>query len=133
MSFFNAGKACTFSEMSLALTYQGKPASGARVIRTVEWQKQHVDEFRADDMGKVVLPELNERSLTQLLPVEFVVAQAIHVHYQGQVFEIWINSKRKPEQNSELGGQPVKLRCELTDEPEVNREFDALMLTSCQW
>ncbi|UTA46980.1 carboxypeptidase regulatory-like domain-containing protein [Simiduia sp. 21SJ11W-1] len=133
MSFFDAGKACTFSEMSLTLTYQGEPASGAKVVRTVEWQKPHVDEFYADDAGKLVLPELHERSLTQLLPVEFVVAQAIHVHYLGQEFEIWINSKRKPEENAELGGRPVKLRCELTDEPQVSREFDALMLTSCQW
>lgn len=133
MSIFDAGKACVFSETKLELTYNGKPAIGANIWRRISWQKEVVDQFQADSEGKIELPAVYQRSITQLLPVEFVVSQVFKVNYEGQDFEIWINSKRDPADNSELGGAQLNLTCELTDEAELHEEFDTLLLTSCKW
>lgn len=133
MSIFDAGKACTFSRMELEITHEGKPVKNALVKRTVSWKKDKVDEFRTDEFGRVVLPEVLERSVTQLLPLEFVVAQGVNVYYEDKEYEIWINSKRRPERNSELGGKDLSLKCELTNEAKVYREFRTLLMTSCIW
>lgn len=71
--------------------------------------------------------------MSQLLPLEFVVAQGVNVYFNDTEYEIWINSKRRPEKNSELGGKELKLKCELTAEPKIYREFSTLLMTSCVW
>ena len=133
MSVLDAGKAWTFSEMKLQLTFNGSPAAGAKVVRTVEWHSPRTDEFVADEQGHVTLPEVRERSMTQLLPVEFVVAQDVKVYFNEQEYEIWINGKRNPDENSELGGKPLVLQCEITDELEDRRDFGTLLFTNCKW
>lgn len=133
MSFFDGGKSCVFSEVQLKVTHNGKPASGAKLTRYVSWQKDIVDEFTLDENGEIKLEAVYQRSLTSLLPVEFVVAQSITVSYEDSEVEIWLNSKRSPEPNSELGGKELTLSCELFDEPELHEEFNALLLTNCNW
>lgn len=133
MTVLDIGKAYTFSGMSLKLTHDGRPASHARVTRIVDWQKEKVDEFTADESGHVSLPEVTERSISQLLPVQFVVAQVVNVEFNGEQYEIWVNSKMSPDKYSELGGKPLDLECELTSEPVPIDEFDTILVTNCHW
>lgn len=133
MSLFDAGKSCVFSEVKLKVTHNGKPASGARLTRYISWQKEVSDEFTLDDNGEIHLEAVYQRSLTSLLPVEFVVAQSLTVSHQGKEVEIWLNSKRRPDENSELGGQALALTCELSNEPVLHEEFKTLLLTNCNW
>ena len=133
MSIFDVGKACVFSEVNLKLSYNGKPAIGAKIWRRISWKKEVITEFQVDDQGEIELPAVYQRSVTKLLPIEFVVSQVFKVSFEGQEFEIWINSKRDPANNSELGGAPLHLNCELTDKAELHEEFGALLLTSCKW
>ena len=133
MSFFDAGKACVFSEVNLSITDKGKPASVAKVWRRKKKKKEVIDEFDTDMEGRLKLPAVYQRSITQLLPIEFVVSQVFKIVFDGQEFEVWINSKRDSAVNSELGGIPLNLTCELTDEAILHEEFDTLLLTSCQW
>lgn len=133
MSIFDAGKVCVFSEVNLELTHNGEPASGAKVWRRISWQKEIVEEFEVGSDGELHLPAVYQTSVTKFLPMEFVVSQVFEVTYNEQKFEIWINSKRSPEENSELGGAKLNLACELTDDAELHEEFDTLLLTSCRW
>ena len=133
MAVLDVGKAYTFSEVKLKITHKGNPAANAKIVRTTEWQKEKIDEFIADENGYVELPEIKERSLSQLFPVQFVVAQVVSVEFQGEHYEIWVNSKMSPEKNSELGGNPLDLNCELTREPVPVEEFDTILVTNCLW
>ncbi|WP_143735563.1 DUF4198 domain-containing protein [Microbulbifer mangrovi] len=132
MSILDLGKACTFSQMQLEITYKGEPAPAAKVWRRVKWQKEKVDEFKTDEEGRVELPEIMERSVMQLLPSEFVVSQAIVVTYMDEEYKIWVNSKRSPEKNSELDGSDIHLKCELTDERRLVSDYESDFLTSCE-
>lgn len=131
MAFLNPLKACTFSEMQLKLTLGGKPADGAKVTRSVNWKEEIVDTFTADEAGYVKLPAMYASSVTQVLPVEFVSSQVIHVEYEGKDYKIWVYAKRDPGENSELEGKAFDLSCELTDEPKIERAFDSILKTSC--
>jgi len=131
MAFLNSLKACTFSEMQINLTADGKPAAGAKVIRSVNWKEEIVDTFTADDSGQVKLPAMHQNSITQVMPVEFVSSQVIHVEYEGNDYKIWVYGKRDPGENSEMNGQPFDLSCELSDEPKIQRMFDSILKTSC--
>lgn len=133
MSILDAGKSCVFSEVNGVLLFQGKPAAGAVVKRQVEYQDKEADQTTADEAGRFSLPALYQRSMVKFLPAEFVAAQSLVVEYQGQEYKIWSNTKRKPEPNAELGGQPLNLRCEITGELKLHREFGSILRTNCTW
>lgn len=126
-------KSCVFSEVQGVLLVNGKPAAGAIVKRQVEYQDKESDQTVTDAAGRFSLPALYQGSATRLLPAEFVAAQSLIVEYQGQEYKIWSNTKRKPEENAELGGQPLNLRCELTAELQLHREFGSILRTNCSW
>ena len=71
MYILDVGKACVFSETKLELTYNGKPAVVANIWRRIFLQKEVIDEFQLDEKGKIELPAVYQRSITQQLPVEF--------------------------------------------------------------
>lgn len=133
MSSFNPLKACTFSEMQISLTLDGEPASGATVIRTVNWKNEMTDTFTADEAGQVSLPAMYQNSITQVLPIEFVSAQTIKVEHKGNEYKIWVYAKRNPAKNVEFDGQPIKLTCELSDDPKTERAFGSVVKTACKW
>ncbi|MCA0900318.1 MULTISPECIES: DUF4198 domain-containing protein [Microbulbifer] len=131
MSNLNPLKACTFSEMQISLFFDGKPATGAKITRTIEWRKEHVDEFTADGNGQVTLPAEFENYYLKFFPMEFVSAQFLTVQYEGKEYEIWNYAKRKTELNSEMDGEPLKLSCELTSESITTRAFGSILGTRC--
>lgn len=133
MSILDIGKSCVFSEVNGTLLFNGKPAAGALVKRTVEYQRKESDETTADAEGRFSLPAMYHRSIVKFLPAEFVAAQTLRVVYEGQEYEIWVNTKRKHEENSELGGLPLNLTCEITSEEKLHEEFDTLLVTKCVW
>ncbi len=132
---FQAENYCLFSAMEGTLTFQGKPAAGAKVVRhvNVNEEKGEPDFVIADDQGRFALSTVN-RKIRRVLPVEIVAFQDIFVHYQGQEYAVWIMSKHdKGETYGELGGVPVNFRCELTDELVSVDAKGGLLGTSCVW
>lgn len=125
------------SEMQGKLTYKGKPAAGAKMVRWFAW-KDHEGEsetFFADEYGNFLLPEKREvvkKGFFHFL-FQFVGKQLVTVTYQGADYEIWYTSKFEPVQYTEYGGVPTNLRCELTDEQEVFRTDHILGGASCKW
>lgn len=132
MAFFNPGKTCVFSEVNARLMLEGKPVANTKVVRQWEWHKRHSDEAVTDENGYVHFPAVYERSVTRLLPAELVVGQQLSVLIDGKENIFWSNAKRRPEENSEYGGNNFNVTCELTDEEVVIKEYGALMLTMCK-
>lgn len=133
MSIFDAGKAYLFSEVSGVVTHDGQIVTGAKVIRKYELNKLVEEETTTDEKGRFSFPAVRGRSISQVFPAEFVAAQKILVEHGGEEVDIWSNSKRSPEKNSELGGNALEFTCELTDERKLYREFGAILFTRCKW
>lgn len=133
MSILDAGKSCVFSAVKGTLLLNGQPAAGAVVKRQVEYQSKDSDEATADASGQFEMPALYQRSVVKFLPAEFVAAQSLVVEYQGKEYKIWSNTKRKPDENAELGGKPLHLTCELSADLQLHREFGSILRTSCTW
>jgi len=134
MSIAELGRSSVFSAVEVVLTRDGEPVVGAEVTRVSEWQKQQTEKAVTDSEGKFSFPALFENSLAGILPfTEFIASQQIVVQIGVESFEIWANGKRSPKNNSELGGVPIKLSCELNEDVRLVEGFGSLLVTNCRW
>lgn len=134
MTIFDAGKVCLFSKISGVITLDGKPAAKARVIRTVNLNKNKVDETYTDENGYFEMPAVFQRTVTKFLPQEFVAKQNIVVRYNEQEYEVWSGVKRAPEENSESRGMPLVVECELgMDELDYKNINGSPIFSRCKW
>lgn len=133
MSILDSIKSCTFSDTELTLLKDGAPLANVEVTRSVEWKKLEVDKFLTDERGRVSLPAKSEISARRIMPMEFVSFQQIEVLVDGELIEIWNYSKRKPDLNSEAGGEPLRLTCDLSAESVTQRVFGSAVTTMCTW
>ena len=131
MSAFSPLKTCVFSSVKARLTVNGEPLRDATVIRRWEWQEKREDRATTDADGWFSFPPVFESSLTRLLPVELVIGQSLEVLVDGKPKSIWSFAKRKPEENAELKGKPIVMRCELTQDSKARRESGAILSTMC--
>lgn len=129
---FGIGKSCVFSSVNMQILKNGKPVKNAQVIRRWEWNDLKEEKTVTDENGYFSLPAVYESSVSRLLPIEFVVGQAILVVDGGKEKRIWSNSKRKTEENSEYGGKSIELTCELNDEKVLIEDYGSLMITMCK-
>jgi hypothetical protein len=132
MSFFNPGKTCVFSAVKARLMLNGKPVANAKVVREWNWNKPKSDASTTDENGYVSFPAIFENSVARLLPTELVVGQQLSVEISGQEKVFWTNGKREPAENSEYGGAPFSIVCELTDEEILIEDYGSLMVTMCK-
>jgi hypothetical protein len=114
MSLGDVGKVCLFSPISGTITLEGKPVVNARLVRTGDRDGPRVDEAITNERGYFEFPGMFERTITKLLPMEFVASQKIVVSYEGQSYEMWSSIKRNPDVNTESRGKPLVVTCELT-------------------
>ena len=127
-------KACVFSQVDARMTLNGEPVVGARIIREWDWQTKNSDETRTDRDGRFSFPAIYERHPIRLLPAEFNTAQYLTVHYQGEEFAFWVANKREAEENVELGGIPLELNCELSDDLKLTHfDLASTVRTVCTW
>ncbi len=123
-----------FSPMEGKLTFEGRPAARAKIIRNVSWKDNvgETDIFYADKNGNFSLPIKSETEKISPL-AQFVSHQKLFVHYQGNEYQIWGNGKLDKKKYTEFGGQPKNLRCELTQEPDRRDTKSGWVVTSCEW
>ena len=133
MSIFDVGKVCTFSQISGVILNHGEPVKNTIIVRRVDYQGDSEDETRTDDMGHFTMPSLFERSVTKLLPQEFVVGQSLLIQRDGELVEFHMGVKRKPEENVEGRGKALEVTCELTDEKVSFYVGGNAFVTKCKW
>ena len=119
MSILDVGKACVFSQVEGVITFKGEPVVGARVIRRLEDENDNAeDDFTVtDDRGYFSMPARMKRFANPLQ--EVFGWQYMFVEYGGEEIQIWGAVKHQKEQNSELGGVPISLVCELTNDKRI--------------
>lgn len=132
MGFLDAGKTCVFSQVEARVTKNGVPVKGAKVIRRWEWNSPKQDETTTDENGYFQFPAVFEKSVSRLLPVELVIGQGLAIIVDGEEVGFWSNGKREHQENSEYGGKPMVLVCELSDEEELIEDYGSLMVTQCK-
>jgi len=134
MSFLFGTEVVLFSPMEGKLTFEGKPAANAKIVRTIIWKgdEGETDTFYTSEDGSFALPL--KRTKVRIPPLaEFRVIQEINVFYENQEFMVWVKGKSDTTEFGELGGIPQNLRCELTDESVRIDDFGDLFGTSCKW
>ena len=127
------GSVYLFSEVDGVILQEGEPLKNTKIIRYFEYGSIEKDETITNSKGEFHFAAIRRSSLASLLPVEFVVAQSIVVEHNGQEDKIWSNTKRSKSRNSELGGVALRLKCEITDDLKIYREFGSILRTKCKW
>jgi len=133
MGLSDAGKVCLFSGMSGVIKLDGKVAGGARLVRTVNKEKDIKDETTTDENGYFEFEPVFDRTITKYLPMEFAVSQVVWVHYEGNEYKMWSGVKRKPEENIESRGKPLVVECELNSERNVIEVNNSPIISLCAW
>ena len=134
MSLLFGTEVVLFSPMEGKITFEGKPAANAKIVRTIIWKGDagETDTFYTSEDGSFTLPL--KRTKVRIPPLaEFVLTQEVSVLYEGKEFIIWVKSKQELGEYGELGGRPENLRCELTDDEVYLEDFNGLFTTSCKW
>ncbi len=133
MGITDAGKVCLFSGMSGIIKLDGKPVSGAKLIRSVKKEKKRFDETITDENGRFEFKPIFERTITKFLPMEFVVQQVIWVHYEGKEYKMWSGVKRTEEENAESRGKPLVVTCDLNSEESLIEVNGSPIFSLCKW
>lgn len=137
MSFFGEKKkvdAVLFSPLEGQLTFNGRPASHAKIKLWLAWKDKEgeIYNYTADQNGFFKIPE-KTATYTENFLAQLVISQEINVEYDGQSYETWIMSKMDPAEFTELGEKPLNLVCELTNELVTVRGIRSLGGTTCKW
>ena len=134
MSLLLGTEVVLFSPLEGKITYEGKPASNAKIVRLVRWKDDDGESevFYTNENGDFSLPIKKAKVRIPML-AEFVVSQEITVFYSGNDFDIWLKSTTEIDEYGGLGGYPKNLRCELTNEVVHQENFNGLFSTSCKW
>ncbi len=137
MSLFFGGEkkeAVLFSPLEGKLTFNGKPAAGAKLKLWLAWkdQKGEHEYFTADTEGFFSIPQ--KTVLYKQNPLaQISIGQMLTVEFNGEEYLIWKAGKTSTHLFGELGGRPENVVCELTKE-EMDTHLDhSLLETLCVW
>jgi hypothetical protein len=111
-----------FSQVGGVVTKDGKPVAGAEIEQTVLYKEEGripQTSVVSDDKGKFAFAQVSVNEGPKLLPGEVSVSQRLVIRYKGQEFEGWNHGKKGKEANTESNGKPLRLVCELSNEPGV--------------
>lgn len=133
MSLNDVGKVCLFSKMSGVIKLDGIPIANVKLVRTIDRNKPIIDETITDENGYFEFPAIFERTITKLLPQEFVVGQEIMAYYDNREYQIWSGVKRRSEENAESRGQPLIVECELNSERYYKKVNNSPIFGLCKW
>ena len=133
-----------FSEVDGVVLMNGKPVSGAKVIRTADYKdKVHSNTVVTDEQGRFHFDDIYTYSMRLS---ETVIYQEINIQYDNNEYQAWRLIKRHDNRYGELTDPekpdaPIKklnLTCELTgDQKKEQRiEFelgDRIIRGLCRW
>lgn len=125
-----------FSDMEGIILLDGQPVEGVEVRQNYFWHwgdKKGTNLTTTDAKGRYHFPAITGRSITaNLLPHEPVIDQDVTFVYKGKTFRGWFHSKHNYEDMGELGGKPLRLVCDLKDEPVGRPEIGSYGICTVQ-
>lgn len=106
-----------FSAVQGVVLKDGKPLPGVKVVRTFNWawnDATQKDEATTDTNGKFRFETAKRLSLiTSIFPHEPVIDQEIIIHYENKQYTAWFFAKRNYEENGELSGKKISIKCDI--------------------
>jgi len=137
LNLFNKGKkieAVLFSPLEGVITFEGRPASGAKIKRKVAWKDKEgeIDYFTTDEKGHFSIP-IKTAEYRDSPYAQISIRQKLTVEFKGKEYMIWRAGKSTTHLYGELGGRPVNLVCELTKEKLDFHPGFSLLKTLCVW
>lgn len=133
VAIIDAGKACTFSEVSGYLLKNGQPLGNSKITRITDWQGEVVDSVITDAEGYFQMPAVYERKAIGVLPSQFSAKQLLKVDVDGQAIKFWSGVKMNKSENSEAKGQELVISCDLAREESVVSVDGQPFVTLCEW
>lgn len=134
--FFGRKKveAVIFSPLEGHLTFEGRPAAGAKIKLWYAWKDTKGETFHyiADNNGFFKIPKHTSMYKPFFL-AQLVISQELTVEYEGIPHQVWLMSKKDPAEFTELGVNPTNLICELSNELAIIRSIESLGGTKCTW
>src|SRR5690554_366734 len=104
MSMFseNGQEVVLFSPIEGVITYEGRPAVGAKVTRSVAWKdnKGESETTTANEKGGFSFPQKKDVFKHHSV-LQFVAHQQIFVVFEGKEYQIWGNGKLEKEEYAE--------------------------------
>ncbi len=129
MGFLDFMRVYIFSEVDGVVLMNGKPVSGAKVIRTADYKdKVHTDEVITDEQGRFHFDDIYTYSMRLS---ETAVLQRIKIYYEGENYLAWELLKRHDGRYGEINDpdtlaqsiQKLKIICELTGDQDSEQYF----------
>jgi hypothetical protein len=125
-----------FSEVDGIVLQAGRPVEGVEVAQEYRWHwtdQQARNVTRTDAQGRYHFPAITGQSFSgSLLPHEPVVNQRIQFVHQGKTYQGWYHAKHNYDDRGELGGKPMRLVCDLNDEPVPRPEIGSSGICTLQ-
>jgi hypothetical protein len=109
-----------FSAVHGTVLKDGRPVQGAELVEKAEWsgkdRENPIQRTVTDEQGAFSFPVMERKRgfLHGVLPTQPAVVQTIVIQYQGFTYNAWLHTKLDYEANTESGGLPLVLNCELT-------------------
>ena len=118
MSIFD--KKTLFSEVNGVVLKDGKPVANAEVTRYFHWHwkdRKSNESTTTNSQGEFHFDAVREKSVTaSLMFHEPLVSQDIKIFVDGQEYKAWRFTKHDYEDNGELNGRAIKMKCALETE-----------------
>ncbi|WP_193165764.1 DUF6795 domain-containing protein [Microbulbifer hainanensis] len=134
MSIFDTRNAFLFSPSKIKITQNGETFKNLKVIRRWEWKDGlEEDSSYTDEHGFVEFDGIRDPGISQILPIQFFVAQQLAIVINGDEEILWENAKMSPAKNSELDGQPLILNCDINEKEKTYRIGGSDLYTRCRW
>lgn len=122
------------SPLEGVLTYNGKPLPKQEMKLWLKWKDKKGEHFTyvTDEEGRFAIPEHKVRD--SLNPfAQLVIRQELTTQINGNEYEVWVGSKKRPELFAELAGQPVDVICDIATEYSIVEGNRSIARTVCIW
>ena len=111
-----------FSDVEGVVLNGGVPVEGVEIVQEITYQEPGKIPPRTvttGARGHFALTRVNTGSgLSRILPGQPSILQRLVIRHNGVEYEGWRHNKNSYEINSELGGRPLRLVCELANAPD---------------
>ena len=115
------GEYTLFSAVSGRLMNGDEPVAGATISQSAKLGSTEAVTQTAvtDTDGSFTFPAITrKKGFSSLLPQQFSAGQSMTITADGNTYEGWVYTKLSPEENSENGGQPNNMICDISIEPD---------------
>ena len=118
MSIFD--KKTLFSEVNGVVLKDGKPVANAEVTRYWHWHwkdKKSTERTITNNKGEFHFDTIRKKSTTaSLMFHEPLITQDIKIFVGNEEYKAWRFTKHDYENNGELNGRPINIKCSLETE-----------------